>query len=178
MDDYLRRLERQAAYGDIAARQQWKAALERAGFPDPDEEAAKAPLTEWEEIQNDFDEIWWHGSTPLKCGLWGGRTGIGRFWDVDFSQSLFKAHHDWGHRWGDPNSKRKTLRTHRDGSRKNYKIKDSHNEEKIEKSPHEQRRKKRFGGKEHRRREWVWVPGTEPWEGWWVVVIDKPRLDE
>ncbi len=89
-----------------------------------DEQIRRAEtLTEWEEVQQDFDDLWWHGNTPRKCGLWGG-TGIDRFWDVDFRKGVFKAHLTWGHRWGGENSKRQTLRTHRDGSRKDYRLKD------------------------------------------------------
>ena len=36
-------------------------------------------------------------------------------------ERLFKAHHDWGHK-GSKNSKRKTLRTHRDGSRRDFRL--------------------------------------------------------
>ena len=172
MDDYLRRLERQAASGDYVSRQQWKAALERAGLPDPDLEELLAPPTEEEVAQAGYDEQWWHGNTARKCGLWGRRN----FDDVDFKSAVFKAHHTWGHRGWNPNSKRKTLRTHRDGSRKNYKIKEPRSE-KIENSPHERRRKKRFGGREHRYgREWIQNMET----GYYRVVykFSTPHLDE
>jgi hypothetical protein len=145
MDDHIRRLERQAAAGDYESRRQWKAALVRAGFPDPDEEALKAPLTEWEEAQRIYDDLAWQRTTAGRMGWdWEPRSGCG------------KAHHTWGHRgWNNRNSKRKTTRTHRDGSRKNHRLKDPKSP-KAEETKHSRRRKKRFGGKEHRYgRDWI-----------------------
>jgi len=177
MDDYLRRLERLAASGDYTSREQWKAALERAGLPDPDEEALKAPLTEWEEAQAHYDDLWWHASTPHKCGLWNH--SCLRHRDEDFAPSVFKAHHEWGHRCGGENSKRQTLRTHRDGSRKNYRLRDEAPDEETEQSteePHERRRKKRFGGKEHRKRKYDFHPVTGWFYAWWEIT--KPDLGD
>jgi hypothetical protein len=162
MDEHIRRLERRAAAGDYTARQQWRVAVMRAGYPDPDD---AGPLTEWEEIQKDYDKIWWHGK-PSHCWWWG-EIPIG---------GLVKAHHTWGHRGWNPNSKRKTLRTHRDGSRKNYKIKCSHSEETVEESDRARRRKKRFGGKEHRKHEWSYNQETKRYKSW--TTITKPCLDE
>jgi len=155
MDDYIRRLERQAAAaGDYVSRQQWKAALERAGLPDPDEEALKAPLTEWEETQKHYDDLAWQRTTA-------GRMG----WDFEPRSGCGKAHHTWGHRgWNNRNSKRKTTRTHRDGSRKNFRLRDEVDEVERDEAPHERRRKKRFGGREHRcSSEWVQDQQTERW---------------
>ena len=162
MDDHIRRLERQAATGDYVARQQWKAAVIRAGFPDPDD---AGPLTEWEEIQKDYDDLAWQRTTA-------GRMG----WDYEPRSGCGKAHHIWGHRGWNPNSKRKTMRTHRSGSRKNYKLKGLRNEETVEETARTRRRKKRFGGRETRRREWSYNEETKRYRSW--CVITKPNLDE
>jgi hypothetical protein len=116
MDESLRRAEREAALDDYDARQRYRRMLVRSGQPDPFELEEHS----WVDgVQDGYDDLWWHGNTARKCGLWRGRD----FWDCDFKTSVFKAHHRWGH---DPyrgtNSKRKTLRTHRDGSRKNYRL--------------------------------------------------------
>jgi len=170
MDDYLRRLERLAATGDYVSRQQWKGALVRAGFPDPDEEALKAPLTEWEESQKHYDDLAWQRTTA-------GRMG----WDFEPRSGCGKAHHTWGHRgWNNRNSKRKTIRTHRNGSRKNHRLRPVSHEQKIEQkieAPHERRRKKRFGGREHRYdHEWIEKQQTGRWRV--VYKFSKPDLDE
>jgi len=138
MDDYLRRLERQVATGDYVSRKRWIAALVRAGFPDPDEAALTAPLTEWEEAQKNYDDLAWQRTTAGRMGWdWEPRSGCG------------KAHHVWGHRgWNNRNSKRKTIRTHRDGSRKNHRLREPRGPKKE--TVIHARRKKRFGGKEHR----------------------------
>ena len=162
MDDQIRRLERLAATGDYAARLQWRHALVRAGFPDPD---APDPLTEWDEVQSRYDDLAWQRTTA-------GRMG----WDYEPRSGCGKAHHTWGHRGWNPNSKRKTMRTHRDGSRKDYRLRDESHEDAVEQAPHERRRKKRFGGRETRRREWSYNPETERYRSW--CVITKPRLDE
>jgi hypothetical protein len=168
MDDYLRRLERQAASGDYVSRQQWKAALARAGLPDPDEEALKAPLTEWEESQKHYDDLAWQRTTAGRMGWdWEPRSGCG------------KAHHVWGHRgWNNRNSKRKTIRTHRNGSRKNHRLRAEAPDEEIKnEAPHERRRKKRLGGKEHRCRcDWVQDQRTGRWRV--VYRYGVPDLDE
>lgn len=163
MDEHLRRLERQAATGDYAARQQWRAAVMRAGLPDPD---AVGPLTEWEEIQKDYDQIFWHRTTALRFG-----------WDMEPRGGICKAHHTWGHRgWNNRNAKRKTLRTHRDGSRKNYKIKSEKDETTVEETARSRRRKKRFGGREHRSYDWVRDEETGRWRI--VYRFHEPNLDE
>lgn len=142
MDDYIRRLERLAATGDYQAHQRWRTELIRAGFPDPDD----SRLTEWEEIQKDYDDLAWQ------------RTTAGRFgWDFEPRSGCGKAHHVWGHRgWNNRNSKRKTTRTHRDGSRKNYKIRHPKTEDIAEETTHARRRKKRFG---ERSTANMWDPG-------------------
>jgi len=178
MDDYLRRLERQAAYGDYVSRRLWKAALEQAGIPDPDLEELLAQPTEEEVAQAGYDEQWWHGNTPRKCGLWSH--SCFHHGDADFRTAVFKAHNDWGHRgWDTKNSKRKTLRTHRSSRRKarNYRLREAPLGKKQEETPHERRRKKRFGGREHRYgREWIQNMET----GYYRVVykFGTPRLDE
>lgn len=166
MDERLRRLERLAATGDCAARLEWRRALAQAGLPDPDADDLNAPLTEAELYQLDYDEIFWHRTTALRFG-----------WDMEPRAGICKAHHKWGHRGFNPNSKRKTLRTHRDGSRSVYRLRDETYEEvEQDKSSHARRRKKRFGGKEHRRREWSYNPETERYKSW--CVITKPHLDD
>lgn len=120
MDEQLRRAERAAATGNPEAEAYWRRLCGRRGlfFKDyvPDE-----VLSEWEKAQQGFDDLWWHANTSRKCGIWKN----GDFWDCDFKSSVFKAHHHWGHRWaGSQNSKRKTIRTHRDGSRKSYRLRD------------------------------------------------------
>lgn len=152
MDEQLRRLHRQAQRGDYQARIAWKAACERAGHPSDLEEIA-APLTYFEEVQQDFDEIWWHAKERLRFG-----------WDWAPRGGLVKAHHAWGHRRGDKgeNSKRKTLRTHRDGSRRCYEFRHDRPLNEAPLSETVRRRKKRFGGRSHRqyvhRGEWgPWI---------------------
>ncbi len=140
MDEQIRRLERRAKDGDYQDRAYWKAALERAGHPDPDLAEIQAPLNHFEEVQEDFDEIWWHAKERLRFG-----------WDWEPRGGLVKAHHSWGHRRGHrgENSKRKTLRTHRDGSRRCHKIKnETPNRPPLTEAA--RRRKKRFGGRIHR----------------------------
>jgi hypothetical protein len=159
MDNHLRRLERQAATGDHLARQQWKAAVIRAGFPDPDDDG---PLTEWEEIQKDYDEIFWHAKGP-KHFSWS--SGCWCCFDVSkWAVKLMQDHHDWGHRgWNNRNAKRKTIRTHRDGSSKNYRPKRK-KRKKRDLAPHEQRRKKRYAGRERlygRETRYEWDPEQE-----------------
>jgi hypothetical protein len=85
-----------------------------------------------------------------------------------------KAHHTWGHRgWNNRNAKRKTTRTHRDGSRKNYRLKEPRGSR--EETVIHARRKKRFGGKEHRKREYSFHPVTGRFNAWWEIT--KPDLD-
>ena len=117
MENEIRRLERLALDGDYESRRRLHRALVRAGYLDPDQEELEAPQTEAEVAQDHYDDLWWHGNTGLKCGLWGG-TSRWRFFDVDFNKSIFKAHHYWGHKWAPyrGKAKRTTLRTFRDGS--------------------------------------------------------------
>lgn len=146
MDGHRRKLERKAATGDYDAWIAYRHAVVRSGERDP---AELGEPTEWEDIQDEFDNIFWHAKRGLKCGLWGSN-GVNCFWDVDFKTSVFKAHHDWGHKgWGDGNSKRKTLRTHRSTKKKarNYRLP----KERKPKPPETEvvlRRMKRFGGRE------------------------------
>ena len=71
MDEQIQRTERDAAAGDPEAAAAWLRLCARRGlyfrdFPRKDEDP-----TEWEEAQKDYDDLWWHGNTPRKCGLWG-----------------------------------------------------------------------------------------------------------
>lgn len=78
-------------------------------------------LTEWESVQADFDDIWWHRKSVLSlmdgvncpcCIRYGPKP-----------KSILKAKSmSFRSNWGDNNAKRKTLRTHRDGSRRNYRL--------------------------------------------------------
>ena len=120
MDEQLRRAERAAATGNPEAEAYWRHLCGRRGlfFKDyvPDE-----VLSEWEEAQQDYDDSWWHANTPRKCGLWNH--GDLNHFDFDFRTAVFKTHCRWGHAWkGAENSKRQTIRTHRDGSRKSYRL--------------------------------------------------------
>ncbi len=111
MDDQLRRVERQALSGDPEAKILLQQLYGRLGLYFRDREREEI-LSEPEEIQGDFDEIWWHRRKALRLD-----------WDGDPKPSICKAHHPWGHRgWGAKNAKRQTLRTHRDGSRRNYRL--------------------------------------------------------
>lgn len=167
MDDNIRRLERQAASGDYEARLRWKAALARAGYPDPDEEELNAPLTEAEEAQAAYDEIFWHRTKALRFG-----------WDMEPRAGICKAHHTWGHRgWKNRNSKRKTLRTHRDGSRGDFKIRQAEEETPQDETSTTRRRKKRYGGREHRCGvDWYQNQRTGRWRV--VYRYGTPDLDE
>jgi len=178
MDNELRRVERDAALGDPIAQARWIRLCARMGLFFRDFPLKKEILSEAEDAQADFDEIWWHAKRGLRCGLWGSN-GIHSFWDVDFKPSVYKAHLSWGHKgsFGAQNSKRRTLRTHRSSKHKarNYRLRAEPHKE-VEEAPHERRRKKRFGGKEHREREWNWNPKTERVEVQWTIT--KPRLDD
>lgn len=113
MDERLRRAERRAAAGDPEAEDLWRKLCGRMGLYFKDHRPNEI-LSEWEEIQQDYDEIWWHRRKALRLD-WDG--------DPINHGGLYKAHHSWGHRgWSERNAKRKTMRTHRDGSRKNYRL--------------------------------------------------------
>lgn len=152
MDEQIRRLARQVEAGNYQDRAAWKTALIRAGYGDPDLEEITAPLTYAEVVQQDFDEIWWHAAKRLRFG-----------WDWMPRGGLVKAHHPWGHRrgHGGENSKRKTLRTHRDGSRRCYKIKHEVGPDSLALSESARRRRKRFGGRAHR--QWLYRGEFGPW---------------
>ena len=119
MDDKLRRLERLAALGDPEAEAAWRRENGRRGLYFRDRQPHET-LTQWEESQEDYDEIFWHAKGPKYFAWWSGCPCC-QDWGR-LAAKLTKAHHVWGHRWGGQNSKRKTLRTHRDGSRKNYRL--------------------------------------------------------
>lgn len=123
MDERLRRLERQAALGDREAELRWREECKRIGLYFRDRQPDEI-LSEAEEIQEDYDEIFWHAKGPRHfswnpacpcCGDWS-----------KWSAKLTQDHHTWGHRWGGQNSKRKTLRTHRNAKHKskNYRLRD------------------------------------------------------
>lgn len=161
MDAQIRRLERQAKLGDYEDRARWKAALERAGRPDPDVEELLAPLSHEEALQADFDEIWWHSTKRFRFG-----------WDMDPIGGLIKAHNMGHHSNRGENSKRKTLRTHRNGSSRCYKTKCERTTREplsAEAETAARRRKKRFGGRMHKHYRHRGEFG--PW-------LFEPNLDE
>jgi len=166
MDEQIRRAERAAATGDPEAVALWIRLCARMGLHFRDFPRTSEELTDAEEVQADYDDIFWHRTTALRMG-----------WDWEPRAGLYKAHHTWGHRgWGEKNGKQKTLRTHRDGSRKNYRLRNPKTSETEDETARARRRKKRFGGKEHRRQEWSYNPETERFRSW--CVITKPNLDE
>ena len=117
MDQYLRNLQRQAASGDYQARKAWIAARVRAGFPHPDKEYLSAPLSEYEHIQEDYDETFWLARPRLGViSMW---CGIGCCGYINELATKFIKPKDFTFTFSKmtKNSKRKTLRTHRDGSR-------------------------------------------------------------
>jgi hypothetical protein len=160
MDAHIRRLERQARLGDYEDRARWKAALERAGRPDPDIEELLAPLSHEEALQEDFDGIWWHSTRRFRFG-----------WDMDPVGGLIKAHNMGYHSNRGENSKRKTIRTHRDSSHL-HKIKRERSMMEplsAEAETAARRRKKRFGGRMHKQYRHRGEFG--PW-------LFEPNLDE
>lgn len=176
MDERRRRLERKAATGDYDAWVAWRQEVVRSGERDPIE---LGDPTEWEDTQDEFDDFWWHRVTSRRCRLWGS-SGRWRFSDVDFPSSIFKAHHTWGHSgWFDgKNSKRKTLRTHRNTKKRsrNHRLREERSGSHQD-APHERRRKKRFGGREHRYgRDWIQNQRTGRWRI--VYKFSHPNLDE
>jgi len=115
VDQHLRRLEREAADGDYDAIKAYKHALMQAGYPDPDQEELEAPPSEAELWQQYYDDMAyqgrpWKGLLSMWCGL--GCCGC----VAKQAKKLIKGK-DWGFYDKQPlakNSKRKTLRTHRD----------------------------------------------------------------
>jgi len=105
-------------------------------------------LSEWEEVQLDYDETWWHSRKALRFD-----------WDGIPRSGTVKAHHSWGHHgFGSKNAKRKTLRTHRVSRKKarSFRLRTDDLTEIVDETPVERRRKKRLGGREHRcGREWL-----------------------
>jgi hypothetical protein len=159
MDEELRRAEREfLSDGTPEAEERFIRYCARKGLHFRNHKREEI-LTEWEEVQADYDEIAWHARKALR---WG--------WDWDPRGGLVKAHHTWGHRgWSNRNSKRKTLRTHRNGKHKarNYRPPKERKPKKQE-APHEKRRKKRFAGRERLygvEREWEWD------ENWRIVSV-------
>lgn len=153
MDERFRQAEREwLATGLPEAEDRFRRECARFGLRFRDHKREEI-LTEWEEIQADYDEIAWHARKALR---WG--------WDWDPRGGLVKAHHTWGHRgWNNRNSKRKTLRTHRDGKGKNHK-RSQKREARDDLAPHERRRMKRFAGRERlygRETRYEWDPEQE-----------------
>ena len=77
-------------------------------------------LTEWEMVQADYDDLHWH-----RYGYKHFRRNNGCYccqaWETPFASQLTKPKYlNYRSNWGDNNAKRKTLRTHRDGSRRNF----------------------------------------------------------
>lgn len=177
MDDQLRRAERAAATGSSEDVARFERLCGRMGLHFRDHKPDEI-LSDAEETQQDYDETWWHGNTARKCGIW--RYSDWSHGEADFKSAVFKAHHQWGHRGFDSkNSKRKTLRTHRNGKSKarNHRIRaESREEANQNESPHTRRRKKRFGGRETREWEWSYNPETKRYRSW--CKITKPCLDE
>ena len=120
MDLELRRIERRMRAGEFGAEEEWRRKCGRRGLYFRDRRPA-GDLTEWEEIQADYDDIWWHRKSVKTLKF----TGYCRCC-CDFNtwaRKLVKAKDmAWRSNWGDNNAKRKTLRTHRDGSRRNYRL--------------------------------------------------------
>lgn len=123
MDNKLRRAERDMLRGSPNGESDYRRMCARVGLYFKDHKPLE-DLSEWEEAQEDYDDIWWHRRKALRLD-WDG--------DPINSGGLYKAHHPWGHRgWGSKNSKRKTLRTHRDGSRRQFRLrqgKKDHNQD-------------------------------------------------
>lgn len=115
MDNELLNAARGDLGGDAEARARYARACERIGLCFRDRQPLE-DLSEWEEVQADYDDIWWHRRKALRLDWDGEPINNG---------GLYKAHHQWGHRgWDAKNSKRKTIRTHRDGSRRNFRLRD------------------------------------------------------
>lgn len=167
MDERLRRIERQALAGDPEAEILWRRLCGRRGLYFRDHQPDEI-LTEWEKIQQDYDDLAWQGR-PWRGLLyqWCGCRCCG--YQASTAKKLVKGRDlSFCDNWGDNNAKRKTLRTHRDGSRKNYKLKRRRDirtdESSISdiKKERARRRKKRFGGRGRLYgREWVWNPETQ-----------------
>jgi hypothetical protein len=180
MDDYFRRVERAAAGGDPEAEILLQKLYRRCGYFFRDHKRDEI-LTEWEELQQDYDDIFWHQKGP-KYFMWGGYCSCCR--DVSkWSEKLVKAHKP-SPKHTPKNFKRKTLRTHRDGSRKNYKLKRRRDIRTDEvsisdiKKERTRRRKKRFGGRERLYGcEWVWDSQAERYSRvYWCRVPDSDEL--
>jgi len=166
MEALIREAERRfRSTGDYIAWTRYCELMLRTGYDDP--RNVEAP-TEWDEVQEDWDDLWWHRRKAL-CLDWDGRP-------INHG-ALYKAHHEWGHKgFIDTNSKRKTLRTHRDSKHKsrNYQLPKERCSRDV--SECARRRRKRFGGREHRyNRRWIQNEQT----GRWRIVYDysHPDLD-
>ena len=78
-------------------------------------------LSEWEETQQDYDDLWWHRKSVMS--LMDGNHCPCCIRYSSKGASLVKAKNmSFRSNWGDNNAKRKTIRTHRDGSRRDYRL--------------------------------------------------------
>lgn len=123
MDEQLRRAERDLTSGNPEVEERWLRYCARIGLFFRDHKRGEI-LSEWEESQQDYDEIWWHRKS-IKSFKWTSYCRCCYDYGSKYANSRVKAK-DMGIRnnWGDNNAKRKTLRTHRDGSRRNYRLRD------------------------------------------------------
>lgn len=124
MDDQLRRAQRQAATGDPEAEIRYTQLCGRIGLYFRDHQPDET-LSEAEEVQQDYDDIFWHRKSVIAF-KWTGYCRCCYDYGSFFASGTVKAK-DMKRRdnWGNNNAKRNTLRTHRDGSRKNYRLKNN-----------------------------------------------------
>jgi len=90
------------------------------GRPIKDRDTSNDP-TPLEEIQSDYDDIWWHCKS-VKSLMDGNGCRCCTGYNPR-AASLVKAKSmTFRSNWKDNNAKRKTLRTHRNGSRRHYRL--------------------------------------------------------
>ena len=68
MDERIRRVERRALAGDLEAERLWRRLCGRMGLYFKDHQPDET-LTEWEEVQKDYDDLFWHAKGP-KHFMW------------------------------------------------------------------------------------------------------------
>jgi len=121
MDDQLRLAERAVRAGEPGAESLWRFLCARRGLYLRDRQPPEE-LTEWEEIQADYDDLWWQRKSVVGFKWTSGCRCCFEYGNK-FANKLVKGK-DQRNRsnWGDNNAKRKTLRTHRDGSRRAYRL--------------------------------------------------------
>lgn len=92
-----------------------------AGLPVGDQKPAEL-LSSWEETQADYDDLWWQ-KHHIKRFIPGWFRACCRRDSVKYVVKLSKAKHlGFRPNYRDNSAKRKTLRTHRDGSRRHYRL--------------------------------------------------------